>query len=107
MVGSAVDSGGGGGGGVGFTDCALKFGEAHLLQGLPGGGLDLGVRVRERLGELRHNGGQRGRQRLGGQVGHGPQHLHAALLAAPRPALHARHQRRQHQLHACAQRLLL
>ena len=32
---------------------------SHLLQGLPGGGLDLGVRVRERLGELRHDGGQR------------------------------------------------
>ena len=40
-------------------------------------------------------------------VRHGSQHLHAPLLAAPRPAIHASQQRGQHQRHPCTTQVLL
>ena len=76
--------------------------DVYLLEGVARGGLDLGVGVCQDLGQLRHDGGQRCAELLGGAISHGAQHLHAALLAAPGAAVHARHKRRQHQLHPCS-----
>ena len=69
---------------------------------MPGGQLDLGVRIGEHFRQLGHDGGQGCAELPGRAVSHGAQHLHAALLASPGSAVHTLQQAGQHQLHACS-----